>query len=310
MAWIERQLPEADEVFLDHVGWFVPDLDGARRALHRLGFVVSPRNLHYNADPDGNLVPAGTANRLVTPALGYLEFLAASGDTPLARQLRTALQRYPGIHLIAFGAADPYRVEKRLTAAGLDLQPTVRLRRPLEPTAGAPVAEFTVLRAAPGAMPEGRIQFCAHHTPELVWQSGGTVHRNTVDALTDVLLVCEDRTAAVKRYELFTGREARREADDLDGIELDRGRLTLASAGAAAKLLPGFAAPSLPFGAAVALRCTDLDAARATLQRAGVEPIIDRRDLLGIGPADGLGAFMFIHTRGDLPVWPCLSQRE
>src|SRR3546814_9030425 len=95
----ERQLPSADEVFLDHVGFFVPDIDAAALTFERLGFAVQPRNTHYNAAPDGTLVPAGTVNRLITTSIGYIEILAATSDTPLAAQLRAGLDRYTGMHL-------------------------------------------------------------------------------------------------------------------------------------------------------------------------------------------------------------------
>lgn len=303
MVWVERRLPQDDELFLDHVGWFVPDLDAARAAMERLGFAVSPQNVHYNADAGGNLVPAGTVNRLVTPALGYLEFLAASGGTPLADQLRAALARHAGLHLIAFGHADLHGMERRLAAAGVPLQPTVRLRRPLDTPEGRRTAAFTVLRAAPGSMPEGRVQYCAHETPELVWQPGLTEHANAVDALSDMLLVCADLGETVRRYERFTRRAAQDEGDGRAALRLDRGRLTFATVAAAERLLPDFAAPSLPFGAAVALRSRDLEATRAVLQRNRIRPARDMGDIVIVGPEDGLGAWIVFHGPAISPVW-------
>ena len=308
MVWIERRLPQDDELFLDHVGWFVPDLDAATAAMERLGFAVSPQNVHYNADADGNLVPAGTVNRLVTPELGYLEFLAASADTPLADQLRAALDRYAGLHLIAFGHANVPAVEERLAAAEVPLQPAVRLRRPLDTADGRQTASFTVLRAAPGSMPLGRVQYCAHETPDLVWQPGLTGHSNAVDALTDMLLVCADLGEALRRYERFTLRAAQDERDGRAALLFDRGRLTFATAQGAERLLPDFAAQSLPFGAAVALRSADMEATRAVLQRNGVRPARDAGDIIIVGPEDGLGAWIVFHGTAISSVWRHLER--
>ena len=56
-SWIDRQLPEGDEVFLDHVGFFVRDLDDAGRRFERLGFQISQINVQTNADAQGALTP-------------------------------------------------------------------------------------------------------------------------------------------------------------------------------------------------------------------------------------------------------------
>ena len=52
--WTERQLPQRGEVFIDHVGYFVADLDAAGAQLERLGFRVSLVNVQTNADAKGS----------------------------------------------------------------------------------------------------------------------------------------------------------------------------------------------------------------------------------------------------------------
>src|SRR6185312_7152460 len=96
MMWAERQLPERDEVFIDHVGYFVADLDTAGAQLERLGFRVSLANVQTNADASGALKPSGTSNRLARLRRGFLEILAATHATPLADQFNQALARYSG----------------------------------------------------------------------------------------------------------------------------------------------------------------------------------------------------------------------
>ena len=106
MTWTERQIPERDEVFVDHVGYFVHDLDAAGAQLARLGFRVSAINVQTNADASGALKPSGTSNRLAKLRFGFLEMLAATHDTPLAEQFKSQIARYPGLHLIAFSAEE------------------------------------------------------------------------------------------------------------------------------------------------------------------------------------------------------------
>src|SRR5687768_8035722 len=127
--WIDAQLPQGDQVFLDHVGYFVHDLEAAGEQLVRLGFQVSLINVQTNADAAGVLHPSGTSNRVVRLGRGYFEVLTATHDTPLADQLRQALARYQGIHLIALSHDDIPAQHERLTAAGFAMQPVISLRR-------------------------------------------------------------------------------------------------------------------------------------------------------------------------------------
>ena len=97
------------------------------RQLERLGFQVSQINVQTNADAQGALTPSGTSNRLARLRRGYLEILAATHDTPLADQLKAALARYQGIHLIALSHDDIPGQRTRLTAGGFRMQPVVTL---------------------------------------------------------------------------------------------------------------------------------------------------------------------------------------
>ena len=156
------QTPAGDQIFLDHLGWFVPDMEVAGRQFEDLGFVLTPFVAQQNADPGGGApVPAGTGNRCAMLRRGYLEILTASDgvDTPLAQQLNAAVARYTGLHLIAFTIDEADAAHTRLEAGGFAPQPPVHLRRPLAlPGGGAAEVAFTVLRVPPGAMEEGRVQ--------------------------------------------------------------------------------------------------------------------------------------------------------
>ena len=67
-----RQLPIADECFLDHVGHFVPDPHAAASALARLGFAPTPVSVQVNPDPAGGAPqPTGTGNVTAMFARGY-----------------------------------------------------------------------------------------------------------------------------------------------------------------------------------------------------------------------------------------------
>src|SRR5712675_724351 len=84
----DRQLPIADEIFLDHVGHFVRDPEAASHALARAGFAPTPASVQVNPDPAGDAAqPTGTGNVTAMLARGYIELLFKAADTALGREL-------------------------------------------------------------------------------------------------------------------------------------------------------------------------------------------------------------------------------
>ena len=239
---IDRQLPINDEVFLDHVGYFVADLEAAGRRLERLGFAVSPINLQQNADATGVLRPSGTSNRLAVLRRGFIEILAATHEAPLADQLRKAVARYEGLHLIALSHADIPRERERLMSAGFKMQEVVRLRRHKQTPDGVREVAWSVLRPEPGVMPEGRVQFAYCHTPDLTWTPDAPAPENGADTLTDILLCVKDRQRGRGALCALCRRGRKTERDERSVIALDRGRIVVVEPKGAAAMLPSFAA--------------------------------------------------------------------
>ena len=121
--------------------------------------------------------PAGTSNRCVMLREGYLEFLTPTADTPNARRMRASMKRYRGVHLACFGTPAAEEEHARLASAGFAPQPIVHLERKVE---GGMKVRFSVVRAAPGKMPEGRVQYVQHLVPEAIWRARHLRHRNGV----------------------------------------------------------------------------------------------------------------------------------
>ncbi len=296
----DPQVPGPGQVFLDHVGWFIPDLTAAGRMFERLGFVLTPYIEHRNATAYGDNVPSGTANRCAMLERGYLEILSAvsGSETALAAQLRAGLARYQGVHLIALTVADAEVERARLAEAGFDPQPVVNLRRPIALGGGGEgVAAFAVVRTPPQRMPEGRIQFLEHQTPDLVWQTSLIARDNAVEALTGILVVAADVAEITARYARFTGRNPRAIRNGGAVIDLDRGRIAFAGPELAGTHR-GAASPPPPFMAAVALRSRDLATTRAYLARQGVQLVADAADYLIVDRNDAAGAELVIHAEG------------
>jgi hypothetical protein len=265
---MSAQLPEAGAVFLDHVAHFVPAMDPAAAALERCGFRLTPFAAQTNR-VDGKPVPAGTGNRCAMFRRGYVEILAATADTPLARQLNEQLERHVGLQLAAFSGADAAAEHCRLAAAGFPVPPLVDMRRPVATERGEDEARFTIARIAAGTMPEGRMQFLTHHTEPLVWREPDLDHPNGAQALSAIWIAAADPAEPAERFARFTGRPARRESAATT-IALDRGALRFATPDFLARELGIMPGPPLPYLAACEIEVTSLDRLRRHLDIAGL----------------------------------------
>lgn len=294
----ESQVPGTGEIFLDHVGWFIRDVDEATRAFERLGFVLTPFVVSRNADPAGGPPkPSGTGNRCAMLRLGYLELIAgiAGVDTPLARQHREALDRYVGLHVVAFTVADAHAHYRHLQGEGFEPGEPVKLRRPITAPDGSDrFAEFTVVRVPPEKMPEGRIQLLTQETPDLIWQPQLIARDNGVVSLTSAYVCTANVEEATARYARFLKREPAEADNEGSVFELDRGTLYLVSPGRAREYLD-CDVTAVPSIVAIGLGTTDLKATRRFLDARGIPILLDSRDSFRVAPNDALGATLVIH---------------
>lgn len=294
----DRQLPQGQEIFLDHVGHFVADAEAARLALVRAGFAPAPVSVQVDPATGG---PTGTGNVTAMLRRGYVEVLFRTADTVLGRELDAAVARFPGVHLVAFAVNDAAAAHRRLAAAGFRLRPVTEMQRPVDTAEGAGIAAFTVVRLEPGEMAEGRIQMLRHRTEETVWQSRWLDHRNGAEALVELLLVTADVTATAARYADFLGRPAVENAAGAV-VRLDRGRLQILTPAAFASLLPGIDVPGLPFLGAYVLGVRSLVRAAAALDAGGLAFTRHAGLIVAPFPAPlGAGGWVFVERAGDLP---------
>lgn len=292
-----QQTPLAGQLFLDHVGWFVPDMDQASRAFEKLGFSLTPFSVHGDRDPaTGELKPLGTANRLVMLEEGYLEILTLHGGVinPSVERMKTSMARHVGVHLIAMTVADSLAEAKRLEKDGFALNPTINLRRTIEAEDGSQVeVAFTVIRPKEGVHPEGRIQVLTQHTPEHMWQGRYVRNDNAIQGLRGVMLVVDDPAEVKARLSRFTSRAVQQRPDHVL-IKLDRGHLRIFTAAQATAYLGGLPVPTAPSMAALGFTSRDLGQTRAFLRQRGVKLALDTPERIIVDAADGMGAHLII----------------
>ncbi|MGD9953560.1 MAG: VOC family protein [Burkholderiales bacterium] len=283
MRTADRQRPPPGELYLDHISHFVPDLERAGAILEALGFAVTPASAQVTQDG-----PAGTSNRCVMLNEGYLEFLTPTMDTPNAGRMRKSMRRYRGVHLVCFGTPTADEEHFRLGHHGFAPQPIVRLSRRVE---DGMTVRFAVVRAAPGKMPEGRIQYVEHLAPRAIWRAKHLRHRNGVTGLAAVYVVAANPVRAAVRWARFTAGLPRREGA-LISLETDRGRILIGSRAQMKRLLG--AAPPSPGIAGYALACRDPKAFARRCAAAGLK--VNRNLSVVLPPALG-GAWHLVSWR-------------
>jgi hypothetical protein len=292
----DRNLPVGDQIFLDHVGHFVRDPQAASLALERAGFAPAPVSVQVG--PDG--APTGTGNVTAMLTRGYIEVLFKTADTPLGLEFAAALDQHSGLHLAAFAVGDAPAQHRRLGETGFAMRPLVQFQRPVGTETGEGIAAFTVVRVERDAMAEGRVQMLTHRTEDTVWQKRWLAHPNGATALLDLVIASGDVAEAASRFARFTGHEATANAWG-QAIQLDRGRVQIASAEAFARLFPSLPIPRLPFMGVYGVRVASLARAEAILsklsgaRRDGAALFVPFPDELG------QGAWVFVERAADLP---------
>lgn len=293
-----RQSPNGDEVFFDHVAWMVPDMDAASAVFEKLGFYLTDYSVHGNRDPDtGKRIPQGTANRLAMMQTGYIELLCTVDgvDAPVVDDFKARLQRYMGVHLLAFSYADAGTSYGRIEMDGFRLQPMVHLRRDVEAADGSDAeVQFSVIRAAFDEIPEGRIQVLTHHTPELMWQDRYLARANALTALVDAVICVDDPSESASRMARLLAKTADVVDADEARVVTDRGGLRFVTRKRLGTYVPDFDPPALPYTAAIGFLSGDFEKTRAYFAEAGV-PLAETDGALVIAPEDALGTAMLVY---------------
>jgi hypothetical protein len=174
---------------LDHVVIDVRDrIDEAMRCFQSLGFQLTPRGRHT----------LGSVNHLAMFATDYVELLgfAEEGAT------RPEIMRFPiGLNGLVFKTADADLVHDQAAAASLPILPVQSFSRPVALDSVTQDARFRTTRLDPAQVAMGRVYFCEHQTPDLVWRPEWQTHPNGACAIARMVVATADpqRTARLFR---------------------------------------------------------------------------------------------------------------
>lgn len=155
-------------------------MDEAVERYERLGFTLTPRGYHT----------LGSINHLAVFPDSYLELL---GYAPGEREKRAEMWEHPaGLTGLAFRAKNAAALHDELQRAGVPVEPCKHFSRPVVIDGEEKTASFRTFQIDRHEVANGRIFFCQHETPELIWRPQWQSHPNGATGIAAFTIVCED----------------------------------------------------------------------------------------------------------------------
>ena len=151
---------------LDHVVVNVlRGMDEAAACFAALGFQLTPLGRHS----------FGSINHLMMTPGAYLELVGVP-ETGLQR--RDVLESPFGLNGLVLASRDAAATFAKLSAEGLPVEPPVAFFRPVTIDDRTEEAKFRTVRFPTDMFPAGRVYYCEHLTPDLVWHEPWLTHPN------------------------------------------------------------------------------------------------------------------------------------
>lgn len=196
---------------LDHVVLDVRRrMDEAAARFQGLGFQLTERGRHT----------LGSINHLAMFDHNYLELLGFGDEG------RLDIEAFPiGLNGLVFKTDDAEALYHTLVARGLAVQAPRTFSRPVTIDGATLDARFRTTTVEPRSVAFGRLYFCEHLTPELVWRPAWQRHPNGVQSIERVIVATAD--PAPLSDLLHASVDAMLLRADADGVSLVAGDLTI-----------------------------------------------------------------------------------
>jgi hypothetical protein len=194
------------------------DMDRAATLMSQLGFTLTPRGFHS----------LGSINHLMVFEGHYLELVGLPLETKVLR--RDVLESPLGLNGLVFQAGDIDACISQLRDSGLAMLEPQSFSRPVTIDGVEQLARFRTARTAPELFEAGRVYYCQHYTPELVWHRQWMSHANGCDGLSELVVVTASIETDVPRHATAAQAPAEKQASDVWTIDLAGAfRITLLS---------------------------------------------------------------------------------
>ncbi|MGO4835901.1 VOC family protein, partial [Rhizobiaceae sp. 2RAB30] len=193
------------------------DLDGVGDLYRRLGFALTPRGYHT----------LGSINHLAVFGENYLELL---GYAPGEREKRAELWVHPiGLTGLAFRSDDSATLHREMTERGAKVEALKDFSRPVKIDGKEIDAAFRTFQIDRSLVENGRIFFCQHRTPELIWRDENLSHPNGVQNVTEFAIAANDISKVAEALGQVPGLLLKRREQNLTQFGAGVATITLAT---------------------------------------------------------------------------------
>lgn len=159
------------------------EMDEAVTAFEALGFQLTPRGYHS----------LGSINHLMMFGHDYLELIGLPADNAEAAASRPDVANAPvGINGLVFKSDNVDETRAHMMPLGMASDPVKAFHRPVDLAEGSRNATFRTVHVRGDIFPGGRVYFCEHDTPDLVWRPEWQSHPNGVESIAEFVIVAED----------------------------------------------------------------------------------------------------------------------
>lgn len=162
--------------------------EAAAHLLTDLGFTLTPQGRHA----------FGSVNHLILFKDTYLELIGLPTDGGVLRP--EILANPSGIDGLVYSPLSANDVHAQLTQQDAPLIPLHAFSRPVEIDGVTHEASFRTVRYEPGTFEAGRVYYCEHLTPEVVWHKKWRGHRNNAYALSAITVVSKHPSRDAQAY--------------------------------------------------------------------------------------------------------------
>lgn len=190
-------------------------LDEAEACYRKLGFDLTPRGYHT----------LGSINHCAVFGTDYLELV---GIGTHAKEVRGELLRFPeGLNGIVFATDDAAGLYAQLSRSGAPVEPPTDFSRAVVLSDSTHEARFRTVRVKAEAAPYGRVYFCQHFTPELVWREEWRRHPNGAAGIARAVILTPDPDRTAVLYRQLFGDEALTSVADGMSLSVGEARLDI-----------------------------------------------------------------------------------
>lgn len=199
------------------------EMDRAENLFANLGFNLTARGYHS----------LGSINHAMMFETDYLELIGLPKETKGLPPARPEVLASPtGINGLVFKSDDIDETWAHLQALNMADIPPKSFSRPVEVAPGEiQDAKFRTVTVNADVFPGGRIYFCQHLTPELLWRPEWQSHDNGANRITEFVIVSDAHAREANDFSRLLRTELGG-ADDSLSIAIDGAQISFLSPGA------------------------------------------------------------------------------